>query len=251
MTPPSSRNDVVVIARALRRGDDVDVMNRLLLVDDDPTLRTHVCAGMQTRGYACESVADAQQARSRLAADRPFDLVLLDVTLPEESGWAVLESMRERGDETPVIFLTGSHTAADRVRGLRLGADDYVVKPFEFEELVARVEAVLRRYRPPVLYELGAVRVDLTARRAFRDGRDLELSQREFELLEALVLAEGAVLTRADLLGRVWDMTGDPNTNVVDVFVMRLRKKLDLGGGHAIQTVVGEGYRVEARRVKA
>jgi len=225
-------------------------MNRLLLVDDDPTLRTHVRIGMQARGYSCETAADAGETRERLREGGPFDLLLLDVTMPGESGWDLLASIRAGGDQTPVIFLTGSHTTSDRVRGLRLGADDYVVKPFEFEELVARVEAILRRHRPPVLYDLGGVRIDLTARRVLRNGRDLELSQREFGLLEALVLADGAVLSRSELLARVWDMHTDTGTNVVDVVVMRVRKKLDLGGGHAIQTVVGEGYRIRAQRVK-
>lgn len=252
MTAPSFRNDAAVIAGRWPTGqnDREAPVNRLLLVDDDPTLRTHVAAGMSARGYACETASDASEARERLDAEEPFDLVLLDVTLPGDSGWSVLEALRSGGDDTPVVFLTGSHTPADRVRGLRLGADDYVAKPFDFEELVARVEAVLRRHRPPLVYELGAVRIDLTAQRATRGDREIELSRREFALVEALVLAHGEVLTRPELLSKVWDMDFDSGTNVVDVVVMRVRKKLDVQGGNAIQTVVGEGYRADARRVK-
>ena len=226
-------------------------MNRLLLVDDDPKLRDSMRVGLRARGYVCETAVDAADARARLAEAVPFDLVLLDVTMPGETGWQLLEVLRGGGDETPVIFLTAHREADDRVRGLRLGADDYVVKPFEFEELLARIEAVLRRHRPPVIYEVGDVRIDLTSRRAQRAGLDLELSKREFDLVEALIEADGAVLSRDALLEAVWDIRGGASTNVVDVVVMRVRKKLDRAGAHSIQTVVGEGYRVKARRVKA
>jgi DNA-binding response OmpR family regulator len=226
-------------------------MHRLLLVDDDPRLGADLSAGLSARGYAVDVAADAESARTRLGEGAPYDLVLLDVTLPHESGWCVLEGLRSAGDRTPVIFLTAHHEPEQRVRGLRLGADDYVAKPFEFEELVARVEAVLRRHRPPVVFELGPVRVDLSARRATRNGRDLELSMRELALLEALILADGAVLSRGDLMQRVWNMPADTRSNVVEVMVMRLRKKLDRGGGHAIQTIVGEGYRVRAERLRS
>ena len=224
-------------------------MNRLLLVDDDPGLVQSLHTGLTSRGYQVETAGDAESAGEHLRSGTPFDLVLLDVTLPGESGWTILEALRAGGSDTPVIFLTAHDTAADRIRGLRLGADDYVCKPFDFEELTARVEAVLRRHRPPVVYSLGAVRMNLTERTATKDGRDLELSKREFDLVQALILAEGAVMSRAELLERVWDMKGPTGTNVVDVVVMRVRKKLDLGGGHSIQTVIGEGYRVKAERI--
>lgn len=226
-------------------------MNRLLLVDDDPTLRSSMRTGVTSRGYACDAAADAREARALLESESVYDLVLLDITLPDGSGWEVLEQLRDGGDETPVIFLTGRHAPEDRVRGLRLGADDYVTKPFEFEELLARVEAVLRRHRPPVVHAIGDVRIDFGTRRAEREGRDLELSKREFDLVAALIEADGAVLSRADLLERVWDIRVDPGTNVVDVVVSRVRRKLDHRGTHSIQTVVGEGYRVVARRVRA
>jgi len=226
-------------------------MNRVLVVDDDAQLRASLCTGLTGRGYRCGSASDAPSARELLSGPVPFDLVLLDVTMPGESGFEVVEWMRSRSDSTPVVFLTAHDSVPDRVRGLRLGADDYVAKPFEFEELMARIEAIARRKLPPVVYELGDVRVDCTARKALRDGRDLELSEREFALIEALLTADGAVLSRTELLWRVWKIRGNTDTNVVDVVVMRVRRKLDRHGTHSIQTVVGEGYQVKARRVRA
>ncbi|MEM6673358.1 MAG: response regulator transcription factor [Planctomycetota bacterium] len=226
-------------------------MSRLLLVDDDPKLREGIHAGVVARGYECDTAEDVAEADARLDTATAYDLVLLDITLPDGSGWDVLERLRARGDETPVIFLTARHAPDDRVRGLRLGADDYVIKPFEFEELVARIEAVLRRHRPPLVYVIGDVRLDLTARRAWRGDLEVELSKREFDLVAALIEAGGEVLSRSALLERVWDMRVDPGTNVVDVVVSRVRKKLDVSGTHSIRTVVGEGYCVRAERVRA
>lgn len=225
-------------------------MDRILLIDDDSMLRASLVKGLTARGFHCEAKADAASALEVQASGAVYDLILLDVTLPDGSGWDVLEHFRADGDLTPVIFLTARHGLDDRVRGLRLGADDYVVKPFEFEELVARVEVILRRQRPPVTYVIEGVLVDLTARRATREGRDLELSLREFDLLAALIEAEGAVLDRRELLRRVWGMAHDTGTNIVDVVVMRARRKLDLRGSNVIQTVVGEGYRSQAKRIR-
>ena len=224
-------------------------MNRLLLLDDDPLLRRDLSAGLRARGYHVDTVEDAQAARTGLAELGPFDLLLFDITLPGESGLDLVEALRAEGDTTPIVFLTAHHTTEERVHGLRLGADDYIVKPFEFEELLARIEAVLRRRRPPVVYAVGDVRVDLDARRASLEGVDLELSTREFDLLAALIEVEGRVLSKQELLERVWEIRGATHTNAVEVAVMRLRKKLDRRGGHSVQTVVGEGYRVRAERV--
>ena len=193
---------------------------------------------------------DADAALDVLAASAPFDLVLIDVTMPGRSGWELLESMRAKGRAEAAIFLTAHGQLEDRIRGLRLGADDYVVKPFEFEELVARMEAVLRRGRPRRHYAVGPLTVDIDGRRLTRDGREVELSRREFDVLAVLVEAEGRTLTRAEILDRAFGVRFDPGTNVVDVVVMRLRKKLDVGGGHAIRTVVGEGYMVRAERIE-
>lgn len=225
-------------------------MHHILVVDDDIRLTAGLCTALDDRGYRCVSACDAAKAREHLSGTTPFDLVLLDVTMPVASGFEVLEWMRSRGDATPVVFLTAHDTVLDRVRGLRLGADDYIAKPFEFEELLARMEAIARRRLPPVLYEVGDVRIDCSARKALRNGQDLELSAREFQLVEALLKAEGAVVSRAELLWRVWKIRGRTETNVVDVVVMRLRRKLDRYGANSIQTVFGEGYRLESRRVR-
>lgn len=222
----------------------------LLAIDDDPRLLRSVQRGLQSSGFDCTTASGLDQASELIEKTEGFDLILLDITLPKGSGWAFLEKLRSERNETPVIFLTARDALEDRVRGLRLGADDYVTKPFELEELVARIEAVLRRHEPPICYTLGDIRVDLKNRSVHRDGREIELSKREFDLLIALIEAEGEVLDRQQLLQRVWDIRHDPGTNMVDVVVMRIRKKLDHRGQHTIQTVVGKGYRVEAKRVR-
>lgn len=224
---------------------------RILLIDDDPELRAGLGAGLRQAGFGVDACADGADAEASLRRSAPIDLILLDVEMPGRSGFEVLEAMRAGGESTPVIFLTGKHELADRVRGLRGGADDYVVKPFELDEVLARIEAVLRRRRPRVVYEVGPIRFDLTARRALRGDRDLELSEREFDLVRVLLEADGATLTRPELMERAWGMRFDPGTNIVDVVVMRLRRKLDAGGGHAIRTVVGTGYAMDGRRVNA
>ena len=174
-----------------------------------------------------------------------FDLLLLDVMLPGSSGWDVLERMRKRGDPTPVIFLTARSAVEERVKGLRLGADDYVIKPFEFSELLARIEAVRRRLEKPTLIFLGALCLDLERRVVECRGVRIEMSPREFELLLALVRAGGRVLTRAELLRDVWGMGFDPGTNVVNVLVARLRRRLEPWAPGLIRTIVGEGYVLE------
>jgi two-component system copper resistance phosphate regulon response regulator CusR len=178
-------------------------------------------------------------------------VALLDVMMGGRSGWELLEEMRARGHDMPVLFVTAKHAVDDRVRGLRLGADDYVLKPFEFEELIARIEAVLRRRRALPVLEAHDVRIDLAHRTVERDGRRVDLSPKEFDLLLALVEAQGRVLSRAELLKRVWGIEFDPQTNVVDTAVARLRKRLDRGVEPLILTVVGEGYRIAPRGAQA
>ncbi|MEL6430242.1 MAG: response regulator transcription factor [Planctomycetota bacterium] len=222
----------------------------LLLADDDPGLRASLSAGLVRAGYAVATAENGALVEQLLSAGAPFDLLLLDVDMPELDGWGVLQRLRERGDSTPVVFLTGRSALDDRVRGLRSGADDYVVKPFELAELLARIEAVLRRNVPHVVYRDGTLRYDLTDRRVERGGRPVELSDREFDLVDALLRADGGTLSRSEIVERAWGMHFDPGTNVVDVVVMRVRKKLDLEGGHAILTVPGEGYAMRAERVR-
>lgn len=221
---------------------------RILVVDDDPDFRSYVLAGLKREGIHCEGACDGPSAKELL--DRigvePFDLILLDVRMPGQSGWDLLLEMRELGRETPVIFLTGLDAVEERVKGLRLGADDYVPKEFDFQELIARIGAVIRRRRSLAPIEYADLKLDLAKRTAWRGGQQIVLSPREFDLLRTLVSRAGHVITRTDLLREVWSLDIDPHTNVVDVHVARLRRKIDRHGVPLIQTVRGEGYRLAA-----
>lgn len=193
----------------------------------------------------CIAVKRSEDAREALQdrGEGYFDVILLDVALPGESGWDFLDSLRDSGNTTPVIFLTGSRALEERVRGLRLGADDYVVKPFETDELMARIEVVLRR-QPASELEVGDLMIDLKRRLVQSGDRRIELSPRGFDLLRELAEARGRALSKDELLRRVWDIEFDPGTNVVEVQVARLRKKLQDHGASRIETVMGKGYRL-------
>jgi len=214
---------------------------RLLVVDDDPRLRDYLGRGLREAGHECETAADGAEARAAVHGAR-FDLVLLDVMLPDEDGWTVLDDLRREGDDTPVIFVTARDAVAERVRGLEAGADDYLIKPFAFDELLARVTAVARRRQGAAMVR-GALKIDPIDRHAELDGKRIELSPREFDLLVALARADGRTLSRPDLLRSVWGIEFDPGTNTVDVHVGRLRRRLG-SAASCIQTVVGEGYRL-------
>lgn len=217
---------------------------KVLVVDDDPKLRDTLRRGLAESGIECDLAADADEAAARVARNGPYALLLLDVMMPGRSGYEFLEALRAGGDETPVLFLTARNEVDDRVRGLRLGADDYVIKPFELRELLARMEAVLRRHEHVRKLEVGDVVLDPVHRTVVRRGERVELSPREFEVLLALAEAPGRVLSRAVLLQRVWGIEFDPGTNLVDVQVARLRRKLHRSGPPIIETVIGEGYRL-------
>lgn len=218
---------------------------RLLVVEDDPAFRKITAIALEDAGVEHALAEDGEHGLRLLTETPPghFDLVLLDVDMPGMTGWELLMEIREKGDEVPVIFVTGSTQPPDRVRGLHMGADDYVNKPVNFDELLARVDAVLRRRRSLPTLEFGDLRMDLARRKVERGARDVELSPREYDLLFALVEADGEPLSRERLLREVWGLDFDPETNVVDVHIGRLRKKL-AGSGHAlIETVRGQGYR--------
>jgi DNA-binding response OmpR family regulator len=216
----------------------------VLLVDDDAAIRRAVGAGLELEGF---SVVPASGGRAALEACKRIapDAVLLDLSMPDLDGMEVLRVLRERGDGVPVCVLSARDEVDDRVRGLQAGADDYVVKPFALEEVVARLHALLRR-RPAVGGEVvrsGDVRVDPRARTAHRGERELELTRREFDLLALLVRNAGEVLDRARLHEDVWGYTFDPGTNVADVFVGYLRRKLEAGGEpRVLHTVRGVGF---------
>jgi DNA-binding response OmpR family regulator len=217
-----------------------------LVVDDDPKFRSYVSSGLEQSGIRTRTAADGREALELLCsyATEPLDVILLDVMMPAKSGWELLHDLRERGRETPVIFVTARDSVAERVKGLKLGADDYIIKPFAFEELLARIDAVLRRRRSLAPIEHRDLSLDLTRRAARRGGHPLELSPREFDVLRVFVENHERVVTRPQLLHEVWSIDCDPETNIVDVHVARLRKKLDRFGPPLIQTVRGEGYRL-------
>ena len=222
---------------------------RILAVDDDPDFLGFLRIALEEAGIELVPAGDADAALALLedAAAHRFDLVLLDIEIPGPSGLDLLTRVRESGDEVPVIVLSGIERTEERVRGLRLGADDYMVKPIEFEELLARIEAVLRRRRALPTIEFGDLRLDLARRKAYRAGKSVFLSPKEFDLLLVLVQAGGQTISRQRLLREVWDVDFDSRTNLLDVHIGRVRKKIDRHGRPIIQTVRGEGYRAQRR----
>ena len=223
---------------------------RILIVEDDPGISSFIDKGLRAEGYQSEVAATVADARAVLRAPgSTIDLVLLDRGLPDADGASLLAEMRARGDLTPVIILTARGEVADRVAGLNAGANDYLAKPFAFDELVARIRAALRSTEQRGATELvaGDLRFDLLSKVATRGAKRIELSQREWTLLELFLRHPGQVLSRAQILSAVWDYSFDPGSNVVDVYVGYLRKKLDRPGEDSmIQTVRGAGYRFSA-----
>jgi len=223
---------------------------RLLLVEDDRMIGESLQRALRLEGYAVDWVRDAAAADSTLASER-FDLVLLDLGLPPGAGvggpadgLSVLRAARARHDATPVIVLTARDARGDRVAGLDAGADDYLVKPFEFDELNARIRAVLRRHagRAEPVLSAGGVTLDPATRRVTRDGAPVPLSAREFAVLEALLVKPGAVLSRAQLEDRLYGWGEEIESNAVSVYVHQLRRKL---GADFIRTVRGVGYFID------
>jgi two-component system OmpR family response regulator len=214
---------------------------KVLIVDDDAEFREFTTVAMAAAGISYESAEDAEGGLA-LMREKTFDLILLDVRMPGASGMSLLMQIREAGNETPVIFVTGVGDVDDRVKGLQLGADDYIVKPVAYDELIARMEAVLRRRQSLAPIEFGDLSLDLARRKVERAGQPINLSPREYDLLFALVSAKGEVISRKDLMSDVWNMDFDPGTNVLDVHIGRLRKKLDRQGRPLIKTVRGQGY---------
>jgi DNA-binding response OmpR family regulator len=223
-------------------------MMRILLVEDDRRIASFVAKGLTAEGYAVTVTHDADAADDELrVAGANIDLVLLDLGLPGRGGEEVLRRLRRTGSTTPVIVLTARAEVADRVRGLDAGANDYVTKPFAFEELLARIRAVGRTVGRPSSTELtvGDLRLDLLSKVAWRGGRRIDLAPREWALLELFMRNPTRVLSRAHILSKVWQYDLDPGTNVVDVYVGYLRRKLNVNGADPlIQTVRGAGYRL-------
>lgn len=226
---------------------------RLLLVEDTPDVSDAVRASFQRRGDAVDH-ADTLERAFDCVATNDYDVVILDVSLPDGLGTDLLTSLRRARKATPVLVLTARMAVDDRVSALDQGADDYLVKPFAFSELVARIEVLLRRAAgaapapDALLLSLGDLQVDLARRRAVRAGQRLELSAKEFQLLTLLMRRKGEVLSRTEIAEQVWDVNFDHGTNVIDVAIRRLRGKLDLPFEHPLlHTVRGMGYVLEDR----
>jgi DNA-binding response OmpR family regulator len=220
----------------------------VLLVDDDPAIRRTVASGLELEGFSVVAASGGRAALEAVARVSPA-VVLLDLSMPDLDGLEVLARLRDGGSEVPVCILSARDEVDDRVRGLQAGADDYVVKPFAMEEVAARLQALLRR-RPTGGAEVatvGELRVDPRARRAWLGERELELTRREFDLLHLLARHAGEILDRRRLHEEVWGYTFDPKTNVADVFVSYLRRKLEAGGEpRMLHTVRGVGFVLRA-----
>ena len=220
---------------------------KILVVEDEPKTASYLRNGLVEHGFVVD-VSTRGDDGLHAALTGEYELVILDVMLPERDGWSLLSSLRAAGRSTPILFLTARDTVQDRVKGLELGADDYLVKPFAFSELLARVRSVLRRgpSRHPDVLRFADLEVDATRHHAFRDGRRLDLTPKEFLLLSLFVRRAGEVLSRTFIAEHVWDMNFDPGTNVVDVHVRRLRSKVDDPFERKlIRTVRGLGYVLE------
>jgi two-component system alkaline phosphatase synthesis response regulator PhoP len=222
-------------------------MPRILIVDDEPEIVRGLEDNLRFEGYETTSATSGEEGLARATREAP-DLVLLDVMMPKMSGWDVCRELRKRGIDVPVIMLTARGEEGDRVRGLELGADDYVTKPFSLRELLARVRAVLRRPGPRQKFEefaFGDARVRLRSRQVWRAGREVALTRKEFDLLVFLVEHRGEIVTRERLLDEVWGYERFPTTRTVDTHILRLRRKLEADPDHPafILTVHGQGYK--------
>jgi two-component system, OmpR family, alkaline phosphatase synthesis response regulator PhoP len=224
----------------------------VLFVEDEEALRMTVGDRLRKEGYAVESAADGEEGFEK-ATQLPFDLIILDVMLPKKSGFDVCREIRGAGLITPILMLTARGQTSDKVNGLKIGADDYVTKPFNMQELMARVEALLRRapIRPATqaaVSEFGSIHVNLVGTEATRDGKTVNLSAREFQLLRYFIEHRGATLSRDELLNQVWGYSADMYTRTVDVHVASLRQKLedDPKQPQFILTVQGLGYKFKA-----
>jgi two-component system copper resistance phosphate regulon response regulator CusR len=221
---------------------------RILIIEDEPKAARYLQRGLSENGYVVDVTNDGDEGLD-FARDREYDLLLVDVMLPRRDGWSVVGDLR-RAKATPVIFLTARDQVSDRVKGLELGADDYLVKPFAFAELLARVRSVLRRgpARQPDILKIADLEIDLPRQRVSRSGTAIRLTLKEFMLLSLLARRSGEVLSRTLIAELVWDINFDTDTNVVEVLVRRLRSKVDDAfAPKLIHTERGRGYVLEER----
>ncbi len=226
-------------------GDDV----RVLVVEDDVEAAAYIVKGLRESGHVVDHAADGDDGLT-LAMSGKFDVLVIDRMLPKQDGLSVVASLREEGQTTPVLFLSALGEVEDRVSGLRAGGDDYLTKPFAFAELLARIEVLVRRSSPGEVQtrmKVGGLEMELLSRKVTRDGEVIDLQPREFRLLEYLMKHAGQVVTRTMLLENVWEYHFDPQTNVIDVHISRLRAKIDKNfEAPLLHTVRGAGYTLRA-----
>jgi two-component system OmpR family response regulator len=218
---------------------------RALIIEDDRTIADFIARGLQEAGFAVEVAGDGEQGLAAALAQEP-DVAIVDLMLPERDGLGVIDELRRQGRTTPVLILSARRSVDDRVRGLQAGGDDYLTKPFAFAELLARVQALVRRATrtpEPTSLTVGDLSLDLLSRKVIRAGVPIELRPREFALLEYLMRNAGKVVSKTMILSHVWEYSFDPQTNIVDVLVSRLRDKVDRPFDRKLlQTVRGVGY---------
>jgi DNA-binding response OmpR family regulator len=225
----------------------IDQIMRVLLVEDEPQAAHVLAKGLREQAYAVDVAADGEMALFQVGTN-DYDALILDVMLPRVNGLAVCRSIRESGSGVPILMLTARDEIASRIEGLDCGADDYLIKPYDFRELMARLRALVRRGHQPVLPErlvVGPLAVETRSHRVLVNGREILLRAKEYALLEYFARRAGDVVSRADIAEHVWDDRYDPLSNVVDVYVQRLRRKLDRPGHESmIRTRRGEGYQL-------
>ncbi|MGE5608035.1 MAG: heavy metal response regulator transcription factor [Bacillota bacterium] len=223
---------------------------KLLIIEDDVKAAACLQRGLTEHGFVVDTTGSGDEGLRLIEANH-YDLIILDVLLPGRDGWSVVAALRQDGHQMPVLFLTACNSIVDRIKGLELGADDYIAKPCEFKELLARVRSLLRRapnWQPQIL-QLGDLEIDLAGHRALRRGQPLNLTPKEFLLLSLLARRSGEVLSRTHIAEQVWDMNFESDSNVIDVHVRRLRRKVDDPYEHKlIHTVRGVGYVLEHRK---
>jgi len=223
---------------------------RILIVEDDKKVGAFLEKGLKEEQYAVDICRDGEEAME-LAVLNPYDAIVLDIMLPKKDGFAVCRDLRQRGLLTPILMLTAKDTVEDKVAGLTEGADDYLTKPFSFEELLARIRALLRRsqdYKTKVL-KVGDLELDPARRQATRSGKKIPLTGKEYALLEYMMRNKGRILTESMIIEHVWDMNYEGTSNIVNVYINYLRKKIDEGAPvKLIQTVRGYGYTIDESR---
>lgn len=221
---------------------------KILIIEDDLTVASYISKGLEESGHTPDVANDGKQGLY-LATTNKYDVIVLDRMLPRIDGITILNTIRESGDNTPAVILSAKNKVEDKVKGLRSGADDYMVKPFAFEELLARIEIVASRQsginHSITEIVLGELKLDLINRQVTRNGTIIDLQSKEFKLLEYLLKNKGKIVTRTMLLEKVWEYNFDPQTNVIDVHISRLRNKIDKGFNYPIiETIRGAGYLV-------